>query len=135
MKKRKAWRYMCEFCKKSNCSAPSIRKHESRCTLNPERHCGMCDIACKAQPSMADLLASLPLRPTDKWPDLTDEQQQALRAAADDCPACIMAALRQSGWAVACMTSFDFKKECESVLAEFRAMKHEEQLATIGYAY
>ena len=35
-------RYYCDFCKKSGCSASSMKTHEKKCGLNPERICGLC---------------------------------------------------------------------------------------------
>jgi len=48
MTRRQVWRYKCDFCKKSNCSGPSVKKHERGCTNNPARICGM-HVHCKAQ--------------------------------------------------------------------------------------
>lgn len=42
MTKRKVWRYKCDFCGKSNCSAFAIRNHEKHCCHNPHRMCRMC---------------------------------------------------------------------------------------------
>lgn len=64
MRVKKVNRYYCEFCKKSGQSASHISKHEKRCTLNPNRHCGMCAMLENEQPGIKDLLSVLP-NPTD----------------------------------------------------------------------
>lgn len=35
-------RYYCDFCSKGYFRIDGISKHESRCTANPNRNCGMC---------------------------------------------------------------------------------------------
>lgn len=103
-------RYYCEFCKKANGSPSHMKKHEAGCTNNPNRLCGLCRNAAekRQQRSMVDLLAAL------KAGGLG-----ALRKAAGNCPACILAAARQGRvfdefpipdeWA-----AFNFKDERET---------------------
>ena len=79
--------------------------------MNPNRKCGMCDIAGVLQPDLADLMAILPKA---EWvqgdlsglvgceylgieQDTLDAAMTKLHDAADGCPACMMAALRQKG--------------------------------------
>ena len=126
MKTRRVNRYSCDFCKKSNCSAASISKHESRCTLNPNRVCGMCKMLEQEQPTMQVLLDSLPdrsslLKPNfdfDNFEQMTAEETKKLSEAAGGCPACMMAALRQKKIPVAIAEGFDFTKECKSIWAD-----------------
>jgi hypothetical protein len=106
-----------------------MSKHEKRCTLNPDRVCGVCAF-CSGddQAKMSDLLAILPKADPAriKWPDMkcgmdgectqeSIEKEDAVKAyraelreqvlavwkaleeAANDCPACILAAIRQAG--------------------------------------
>jgi hypothetical protein len=89
MRRAQVWRYYCDFCKKSGCSGGHIAKHERGCTANPERVCGMCDLAHKAQQPMDVLIAAL-----GAGDDLGMER---LDVQADGCPACKLAAIRQSG--------------------------------------
>ena len=42
-----------------------------------------------------------------------------LREACNNCPACIMAALRQKGIPVPVAKNFHFKKECQSIWSDF----------------
>lgn len=132
MNKRRVWRYSCEFCKKSNCSAASISKHEERCTLNPARVCGMCKMVKHPQANMPDLLALLPNPETLEIPsdeaawegrtftDINGSLAAALpllRAKSHNCPACILAALRQKKIPVPMVTEFNYTDECKAVWA------------------
>lgn len=95
MKKIKKWRYYCEFCKKSGASAYHMQKHEDHCTMNPRRRCGMCeadpggDMVTKP---MEDLITALLCQGNDYEKGL-----EVLREVTGNCPACILAAIRQSG--------------------------------------
>lgn len=91
MKKKQVWRYYCEFCKKSGCSAPHIKRHESGCTANPDRKCAMHQFVEGTQRPMAELINALTSCGTD-----FDAGLEKLKELADDCPACILAAIRQS---------------------------------------
>jgi hypothetical protein len=95
----------------------------------------MCEITRETPAPLADLIAILP-KPADfarkesgyTYYDGLDEAVEktmpALREAANNCPACIFAALRQSG--VYCQTvAFDFKEECKSFWDDVNA-DHEE---------
>ncbi len=122
MRTKKVNRYYCDFCKKSNCSASAISKHERGCTANPNRVCSMHKHCEGEQKPMADLVGCLTSHGTDK--DWTAGMVQ-LREMASNCPACILAAIRQSelqkleldeeGINHGPQFDFDFKKE----LAEF----------------
>lgn len=132
MKTKRVNRYYCEFCKKASCSAPHMTKHERRCTMNPNRECGVCELveANETRP-MSRLLELLP--DPDKF--VTDRGTQwhalgheltvaantalpALREACDNCPACILAAIRQRGIPVPMVADFDWAEEMEAVFAD-----------------
>lgn len=113
------WRYYCDYCKKSGCSGGHIKKHEASCTNNPNRFCGMCNAAGLDQKSMSSLISTL-----GKGDNVGLDK---LRDLAENCPACILSAIRQSklqyyeldedgfhGFRV----EFDFKKEKELFWAE-----------------
>lgn len=137
MKKKKVWRYYCEWCKKSGCSGYWMRKHEQRCTMNPDRKCGFCHLLDHVQPDIADLLAVLP-NPTDHETSgfvndgfayrgyrLTlnaaiTEALPRLRELTGNCPACILAALRQKG-IPPIVSDFNFKEECKDAFNRVRA--------------
>jgi len=128
MKVKKVNRYYCEFCKKSGCSGGHMKKHEERCTMNPNRVCGMCKMLDMEQPSMELMISLLP-KQSDVLKDMGDWEYYAgavlnaalpkLREAANNCPACIMAAIRQSGFPVHVMSDFNFTEECRSAWADF----------------
>lgn len=129
MRSKKVYRYYCEFCKKSGCSARHIKHHEERCTLNPNRKCGMCGLLEQEQPDLIGLMALLP-----KAPFIEDdnggyyqgtELTKEFIDASGGCPACTMAAMRQSKIPVHAYTNFDFTKECKSIWEEFNNFKQE----------
>lgn len=117
MKVRTVKRYTCDFCKKSNCSSFSIKTHEKHCTLNPKRICRMCNAMQEGQSEMKDLIALVP-KPdsTQVCPSLNVSAE--LRDKANDCPICILAAIRQAEIPVHYFSGFDFKKECSEQWAQ-----------------
>ena len=142
MKVKKVNRYYCEFCKKSGCSVFHIRRHEERCTMNPNRKCGMCATMAEEQPNMEDLLAILP-DPAQSWiedefgksyrpPPSLNEAIDKLRGVANNCPACILAALRQKGIPVPA-TEFNFTKECKSFWSDINAQNQQEHPWELGW--
>ena len=79
-------RYYCDHCNKGNGSPSAMRRHERGCTANPQRVCGMC-----AKMRSAD--APAPSR--DELLQVMDRDGfKAMCEAADNCPACILSALR-----------------------------------------
>lgn len=135
MKSKRVWRYYCEFCKKANCSKPSIAKHESGCTLNPKRICKVCGLMEQTQPTLQALFDSLPTRlinvPSDEegmrfTHTLAQDEMKRLRDAAGNCPACIMAALRQKDIPVPCAYEFDFEAEMDAIWNDFWTEKNAE---------
>jgi len=113
-------RYYCEHCKKANCSAASISRHEKACTMNPNRACRMCAMRNLEQREMSDLLVILPnpnIIENDDILTLTnvgevEEKMGELREATEGCPACILATLRQKEIPVPAISSFNFTEEC-----------------------
>lgn len=137
MKKVLRWRYYCEFCKKAGNSAFHMSQHEAGCTLNPDRKCRMCNFVGAVQESIGALTALLPDPKAfeDKY-EGTDivcfkglevavaAALPALREITNDCPACIMAALRQKGIPVPCAEGFNFTKECKSIFDDVNEERH-----------
>lgn len=130
MRKKRVWRYYCDFCKKAGCSAYHLRNHEERCTMNPNRTCGMCKLLDQSQPALANLVALMPATVVKQEGDCADwigwesnpEAQAALanlRKAAGNCPACILAALRQAKIPVPMMTGFDYAAESKLLRDDF----------------
>lgn len=93
MIKKKMWRYYCEFCGKGGCSASHMKKHEEHCTMNPDRKCGLCEVADLEQQKMETLIYA--------------HVKGDLRSVSNECPACMLAALRQSKSS----ESFDYQAE------------------------
>lgn len=119
MRKKKMWRYYCDFCGKAGGHPYHMQKHEQGCTMNPDRECGLCRFDGEwEQKPMAELLEAYGSGGLDK-----------LRDATEGCPACILATLRQF-LAIkeqleepVFMPEFDFKKE----LASFWSDHNEER--------
>lgn len=114
-------RYYCEHCRKGGQSAAHMSRHEKGCTLNPGRVCGFCKEVGEDQAPMADLMA---IMATAKVTSTTDfyagvtwtsssienekEVIKALEDATGNCPACMLAAIRQSKYPEV-FEHFDFK--------------------------
>lgn len=81
-------RYGCDFCKKIGGSAGHMAKHERGCTNNPQRVCAMHRIATGGNEQTLSV--------NNLKMALAEGGFPFLEAAADRCPACILAALRQS---------------------------------------
>jgi hypothetical protein len=123
MIRKAVWQYQCEYCGKKKYSAGHMAKHEKHCTMNPNRKCGMCHLIGDGGPQLTgpEMVALLPdkkqfekkmFRSKDEvngffgdsewteYPGLREaviEKLRDLRDKTDNCPACILSALRQSG--------------------------------------
>lgn len=130
---KKVNRYYCEYCKKSNCSKSSIRKHEEHCTMNPNRICGVCEMLKEgdgkerlknALEFLSPLKGQTPYTYCDEdglnFSRMDPKISRKLRDITDNCPACIMAALRQSDIPVGYMDDFNFKGEMDSIFSDMR---------------
>lgn len=139
MTRKQVWRYKCDFCKKANLSAASITKHEVSCTMNPNRVCKVCRMIADNHPiqfhpaPLKQLMNLLP-NPVDYIRDDTSNDHDKpdfdkvgedankvlpqLRELSGDCPACIMAAIRQRGIPVPCVTEFNFSDEMKDIWNE-----------------
>ena len=133
-------RFYCEFCNKGSGSGGHMRKHETRCTLNPLRECGMCAHLGLEQPDLQSLIAMLPNPEPFKrevtdfvwthWAGLeeaVDAVMPKLRAVTV-CPACILAAIRLRGIPAPEITSFKFKDEMKALLDAENARAYEEEI-------
>lgn len=151
MKTFKAWRFKCDFCGKNMRQRNAMAKHEAGCTLNPQRICRLHEYATgspllvSAQ-YLADVLFS-------HQRDI-DHGLQALRDHCDNCPACILAAIRLAGFCSGTgkeghiengeyvsdyvepligKKQFDFKKELEQVWIMVNDARQEERFQKYGY--
>lgn len=131
MKRKRVWRYYCDFCRKGSCAGGHMKRHEESCTLNPERKCRLCVDRFTQQP-MKDLIAAL---------GSGDEAGvKALREKAEGCPICMLAAIRQSGVQKPCSilpsgemdygyrVPFEFRKELADFWSEEAAAKSDSAL-------
>lgn len=116
--------FYCDHCGRHRLSRRAIADHEPTCTLNPAR-------ACKwhASPEPDDSVdaGALAVALRERAP-LAKGDVEWLRAQVDECPACVLAALRQSGVeyhydAATGDRLFDYGEQVE----RFRAWEREEE--------
>jgi len=123
MKSRQVTQYICEFCNKRTYTKQSMANHEANCTMNPNRGCRMC---LKGLAEGGDMSRLLPLMPDPIWNDSGDlenlaqinEAIEKVRKECGDCPACILATLRQKR-IPSYPTDFNYKYECERFWKEY----------------
>jgi len=134
MKTRKVNRYYCDFCKKTGGSKFHMEKHERGCTKNPNRVCGICNKMEYTQQPMTKLIEVVGdvkqyevsnglhdgMIDTGTWfsEDLINAMIPKLRDATENCPMCMLAALRQSGIPVPAATAFNYKNELQGIWNE-----------------
>jgi hypothetical protein len=160
MKAVKRWRYYCDFCKKSGASSFHMKNHELSCTLNPARGCKCCErMSGNTATPMPEMLALLPdpekfkrIESWDagedfggageaEWPDdaalcaAVHAALPALRELTEDCPVCILAALRQRGIPVPIVTDFNFTKEMERARVVMNGHREEQEYRPSMYGY
>lgn len=85
MIRKPSYRYYCEHCGKSSGSGGHMSRHEKSCTANPDRECRMCN-STRPIGSLIEVLG-----------DGDEAGVMSLRYEAGGCPACMLAAIRQSG--------------------------------------
>lgn len=117
--------------------------------MNPNRKCGFCHLLDQPQPNINDLLELLP-NPKDHircdiadngnvyesysmtLNEVVDEMLPKLREATDNCPACIMATLRQKGIPVPIAAGFNFTKESQEIWDAFN-VEQKNRIADYSY--
>lgn len=94
-------------------------KHEAGCTLNPARVCGICNLLGNEQKPMAALKEALAA---------SNDKLDVLRELCDNCPMCILAAIRQHNKGVdhedQIWPEFDCKAELTSFWDDYRQREH-----------
>ena len=130
MRTKKVNRFWCDYCNKAGCSASHMSRHEEGCTLNPNRTCGFCvKLLQQEQSDIATIIASLPPESEylkveklgdQEWTSYDSEYLNGIllpiiREKTGDCPACIMAVLRQAYIPTPAVSDFDFKKERQDI--------------------
>lgn len=123
MKSKRVLRYYCDFCRKSGCNKSCMEKHEVHCIRNPNRKCGMCDLAGLSQQSFSVLNAV--------W---GKEGLDAMKDAANHCPACILSTIvlsrvqESDGEGLGQWVDFDYKAARDAFLNEVNAIRlHEDR--------
>ena len=121
MKQKKTWRYYCEFCKKSGGRKDVIIKHEKACTLNPDRRCGMCNLIGNDSAPLSEMI--IVAKKLEDWLlDYDNDHKheleiiEELRTLSDNCPACILSAIRQAGQFA---HTFRFKEEMDDQMSQY----------------
>lgn len=133
MRSKMVKRYWCDHCNKAGLSAGHMVRHEQHCTMNPARSCRVCKfVNGTSGPGEDGLKALIALLPTGDCPSFGDELNEyvdvanaavtKLRGAADGCPACMLAALRQAKISVGMVSeTFDFSAEMKAIFADLRS--------------
>ena len=118
MRKVKKWRYYCEFCEKSGASGGHMAKHETHCTKNPNRKCGMCAFVEEIQRTpeeIREFISKFPLNTKIQGDWLQHAKHlvpvKSLMDFVNSCPACAVAALRQNPDLIEVEPTFDFMAE------------------------
>jgi hypothetical protein len=122
-------RYGCDYCKKVGGSKRHMAKHEEGCTNNPSRVCRLHEVVTGGEeipPTVQELMTAL-----------EDGGYPLLVEVSHNCPACKLAALRQSWvkpdddepWPAEPQDGrekFDFKAELASVWSEHNSRERED---------
>lgn len=137
MKRKRVWRYYCDHCGKGGCSASHMTHHERHCTTNPKRECGMCQFMGEVQPNGDTVRAAVP--------DVTGmgflaaiaavkAALPAIREAANNCPVCILAALRTKPLPpLVGPDVFEFKKELKERFEQAKTDHRDSEPPTYEY--
>lgn len=121
MKRKKVWRYYCEYCGKSAAAAGHMATHERGCTLNPGRKCRVCHTArdymaiTKLIPAR-DLLTSerhlAAMSPAERVA-LNEEYKVItcdISQAVNECPMCMFTVMRLSGVPMTLFFEFELRE-------------------------
>lgn len=149
MRTERKLRYYCDYCKKSGGSKWHMEKHERRCTMNPKRECGFCTIDEGREDEttpLKDLIVILPKREeynfvaelnpggfetSDQFATDLNLALKQLRVAAQNCPGCMLAAIRQSGLSsYVDQSDFCFKEEAKQWLKDWNAENSHDALGS-----
>lgn len=109
---KKRPRHYCEYCGKGSGNPAYMKRHERGCTLNPNRVCGFCELR-------VEHLGGEPQKPIKTLIEALGEGSakdlKKLEKIAEGCPACMLAALRQSGLSL--IIDYDEEGICRPVKA------------------
>jgi len=116
VRKVKRWRFYCDFCNRAAGRVGTMLKHEKGCSMNPDRHCGICELNGSEQKAIAALTAVVE--------EHGNSCVKPLREITDNCPVCILAALRQFNAGIEhsddpiFIVDFDFNVEMQEFWSE-----------------
>ena len=142
MKSKIVTRYICDHCDKYMYSKNGMARHELRCTLNPDRHCAVCSLVDLCAKPLAEIIATIPSHDLMDfgfdWPNYYENillpKMPEIRGAADNCPACLMAAFRQSAIPLPMLPCFNFTEEMK-VIFKRKNEEREEECALLMDGY
>ncbi len=127
MRTKTVKRHYCDHCGKGGFRVSSMLRHESGCTANPLRTCQFCAMMELVQKPIEELKVALvdavDFGDEENYDSVDKQAIVKLRELAQGCPACMLAAIRQSNQG-GCH-SFDFKKEAGDWISEFRSSRYE----------
>lgn len=132
MRTKQVNRYYCDYCSKASLSASHMARHEKHCTLNLNRVCRVCKFVEDGrskdfqQSTPAELVALLPvpivtktefdgMKFQDGFEAAVVSAVPKLREAAGNCPACMLAALRQARIPVPIAEGFCYTDEMKEL--------------------
>ena len=122
-------RYYCEHCGKGSGSPSHMTRHERGCTANPNRVCGLCELAGKEQLPIEELVSTL-----------INQGLAFLQAFTTCCPTCTLAAIRQSKKQRAAdpengdfgfRWDFDYRKELAGWWAEWNTGEYDREVRSL----
>lgn len=128
MKSVKKYVYYCDHCSKKGLSKHHMVNHEARCTANPKRTCGLCEMSTNIGEYVENLKTRFTIS-TEKVQDaelgfFSHEEEvcywhgkkitlDEILEEVDGCPNCTLAVLRQTKLHYECcgLDKFDYKSE------------------------
>ncbi len=127
MRRAKRWRYYCDYCKKSGWSKWYMARHEKVCTKNPNRECGFCEhlgnivniekLKLIVEKTVSGFyLGDWSEMIQEKHDKLVSDCEKDLLKESDGCPACSLAAIRQTKDSE--FIEFDYKKAKDQFWAD-----------------
>ena len=103
--------YYCTYCKKYSLRKDVMIRHENGCTMNPNRHCKLCETAGELN-DIPELIAKYKKIYFQKnHPRTSEEEGTILKDIKEDtgnCPNCVLTIIRLSHLQ---LSNFDYKEE------------------------
>ena len=122
MKTIRKLRYYCDYCKKSGGSPYHMKRHEEHCTMNPNRHCRVCD-AASLRDGLEEHIKTLEVNEYGDVIHTSEDKLTELMDNAEWCPACVLSVLRRNELF---FSTFDYKEQMarhwDEVNSEKRSM-------------